>query len=269
MKSLKNVLKTIIITGVIAILTAVPTFATEHQPNTVNATVIYSDSQTIEAEYNNKTYIVERDSETSNEQWNKGETIILDLNASDTHEALNGQYNGTIVQTYPEQNNLIVVKVNNDLYSFYTDDSSYKLNDTIELTFKNDEVVNASKLNNYNVEIQSISYLDNSITIQTANNSLYTFYVDDPRNYYLSEQINVTMNSNNQIVSHAVINELQIYYTTISQIENDTATLIINDNKYTFENIEGQDGWKIGDKCKAIIQDNRLLEVRPIPLAER
>lgn len=37
----------------------------------------------------------------------------------------------------------------------------------------------AQDTNNYNIEIQSINYIDNSITIQKDNN-LYTFYVDDP-----------------------------------------------------------------------------------------
>jgi hypothetical protein len=141
-----SVLKTIIITGAIAILTSIPTFAEYHTPNTVNAIVTYADNQIIEATYNNKTYIVERDADTSDEQWNKGETIMLDLNASDTHEALNGLYNGTVVQTYPNENNLVVVNVDGNLYSFYSNDSSYKVNDTLKLTFCNDEIINADLL---------------------------------------------------------------------------------------------------------------------------
>lgn len=140
-----SVLKTIMITGAIAILTSIPTFAQYHTPNTVNAIVTYSDSQIIEAEYNNKTYIVER-GEGDNDQWNKGETIILDLSAEDTHEALNGFYNGTVVQTYPNDNNLVVVNVDGNLYSFYADDNSYKVNDILELTFCNDEIINADLL---------------------------------------------------------------------------------------------------------------------------
>jgi hypothetical protein len=112
----------------------------------IDAKVIYADNQIIEAEYNNKTYIVERDPDTSNEQWNKGETIILDLGAEDTHEALNGLYNGTIVQTYPDKNNLIVVNIDGNLYSFYADNSSYKVNDVLELNFCNDEIINADLL---------------------------------------------------------------------------------------------------------------------------
>lgn len=137
-----RVLKTIILTGAIALLTNIPTFAEYHTPNTVDAIVTYADSQIIEAEYNNKSYIVER-GEYDNDQWNKGETIILDLGAEDTHEALNGLYKGIVVQIYPNENNLIVVNVDDNLYSFYADDSSYKVNDIIELNFCNDEIINA------------------------------------------------------------------------------------------------------------------------------
>jgi hypothetical protein len=140
-----SVLKTIIITGAIAILTSIPTFAEYHTPNTVDAIVTYADSQIIEAECNNKTYIVER-GEGDNDQWNKGETIILDLGAEDTHEALNGLYKGTVVQIYPNENNLIVVNVDDNLYSFYADDSSYKVNDILELNFCNDEIIDANLL---------------------------------------------------------------------------------------------------------------------------
>ena len=121
---------------------------------------------------------------------------------------------------------------------------------------------------NSDVEIESIDYLDNSITIQKENN-LYKFYVDEPRNYYLNERINITMNQNNEIIDCIVDSEPQVYNTTISQIQDDTAFLIANGNKYLFENTEGSDGWMTGDKCKAIIQDGRLIEVRPIPLNER
>jgi hypothetical protein len=136
-----RVLKTIIITVAIAILTSIPTFAQYHIPNTVNAVVTYADSQIIEAEYNNKTYIVERDPDTSNDQWNKGETIILDLSAEDTHEALNGFYNGTVVQTYPDKNNLIVFNVDGNLYSFYAEDNNCHCNSNIIITMTNDKVI--------------------------------------------------------------------------------------------------------------------------------
>lgn len=125
-----------------------------------------------------------------------------------------------------------------------------------------------SYVTNSDVEIQSIDYFKNSITINHQG-ELYSFYVDEPRNYYLNEQINVTMDQNNEIIDCMVDNEPQVYNTTISAMQGDTAFLIANGNKYAFENIEGQDGWQTGDKCKAIIQDGRLLEVDPVPLAER
>lgn len=290
-----SVLKTIMITGVIAILTSIPTFAQYHTPNTVDATVIYSDSQIIQATYNNKTYIIEHDADTSNEQWNKGETIILDLNAEDAHEALNGLYNGIIVQTYPDKNNLVVVNVEGNLYSFYADDNNYKVNDKVQLTFKNDEVIksnlinidsevidhytnetsdivtvykNGEKYTNLDVQIQSINYIDKSITVD-KHGDLYKFYVDDPDKYYLSEQVNITMDSNNQIIDCTVDSEPQVYNTEISQKQGEETFLIVNGNKYMYEDIEGTDGWQVGEKCKVIIQDGRLLEIRPIPLNER
>lgn len=128
--------------------------------------------------------------------------------------------------------------------------------------------INGTHYINSNVQIYSLDYLDNSITVN-KNGQLYKFYDDNVRSYYLNENINVTFNDKMEIVDCAVLSEPQVYNTYISQIEGNTATLLVNWNKYTFENEEGVDGWKTGDKCKVIIQDGRLLEVRPIPLAER
>lgn len=258
-----NILKTTILTLTLSILASIPVFAQD-----VNATVVSSDKYFITAEYNNTKYTFERANEDT-DTWNKGDSIILDLESKDVHEALNGQYDAIVVQTYPEQNNLIVVRVDDNLYSFYADNNnSYNINDNLSLNFKNDEVINTTKLNNYNVEIQSISYIDNSITINKQG-QLYTFYVDDPQNYYLAEEINITMDQNNSIVNAKVIDQPQVYNTTIESIQNNIATLSANNNKYTFETIEAQDGYKTGGKCKVIIQDGKLLEVRPIPLNER
>jgi hypothetical protein len=121
---------------------------------------------------------------------------------------------------------------------------------------------------NSNVEIQSISYIDNSITVQ-KNDDLYKFYVDDIDNYYFNEKINITMNQNNEIIDCTVDSEPQIYNTEISQKQGEDTFIIANGNKYMYEDIEGEDGWQIGEKCKAIIQNGRLLEIRPVPLDER
>jgi hypothetical protein len=121
---------------------------------------------------------------------------------------------------------------------------------------------------NADVQIQETNYIDDSITIEKQG-QLYKFYVDEPRNYYLGETINITMDNKDQIIDCTVDSELQIYTTQISQIKGNEAFLIANGNKYSFENEEGSDGWKQGEKCKAIIQNGRLLEVRPIPLNER
>jgi hypothetical protein len=180
--NIKKVLKTIIITGVIAVLTNIPTFA-DSQPST--------------------------------------------------------QQDKQIIDHYTMENG--------DMKTVYNDNSY---------------VINAD------VIIQSNSYINNSLTIE-KNNNLYKFYVDEPRNYYLGETINITMDNKDQIIDCTVDSEPQVYTTQISQIEGNEAFLIANGNKYSFENEEGQDGWKTGEKCKAIIQDGRLLEVRPIPLNER
>jgi hypothetical protein len=66
-----------------------------------------------------------------------------------------------------------------------------------------------------------------------------------------------------------VIDKPQIYNTQISQVKGTIAMLTANGQPYLFDNTEGQDGWRNGDKCKAVIQDGKLLEVNPIPLAER
>lgn len=130
------------------------------------------------------------------------------------------------------------------------------------------QFVNGTQYTNCDVEIQSISYIDNSITIN-KDNELYKFYVDEPREYYLGEEINVTFNDKMEIVDCTVDSEPQIYNTEISDIQDDIATLIVDGNKYTFENEEGSDGWIVMDKCKVVIQDGKLLEVMPIPLSER
>jgi len=121
---------------------------------------------------------------------------------------------------------------------------------------------------NSDVNIQSLDYLDNSVTIE-KDSQLYKFYVDEPREYYLNEAINITFNNNNEIIDCVVDSKPQVYNTQIDSITDDIATLSVNGNKYTFENTEGSDGWNVGEKCKVVIQDGRLLEVRPIPLSER
>jgi hypothetical protein len=46
------------------------------------------------------------------------------------------------VQIYPDKN-LVVVKVNNDIYSFYDTENYYKVNNNVQLTFQDDEIINA------------------------------------------------------------------------------------------------------------------------------
>lgn len=181
MKSIKNTIKTIILTGAIAILTSIPTFASE-QPS----------------------------------------------------------QEPTITNHYITQNNEVVTNYSDGTYYINSD-----------------------------VEVQSINHIDNTITIAKNDGQLYSFYDDNVNGYYLAEIINITIDQNNAIVDCTVDSEPIVYNTQIDSIEGDTTFLIANGNKYSFNNIEGQDGWITGDKCKAVIQDGRLLEVRPIPLNER
>jgi hypothetical protein len=127
---------------------------------------------------------------------------------------------------------------------------------------------NGTTYTNCNVKINTMDWINNTLTIEKEKN-FYTFNVDKADEFYFDETINVTFNDKMEIVDCAVLSEPQVYNTEISQIDNDIATFIVNGNKYTFENTEGSDGWIVGDKCKAVIQNGRLLEVRPIPLAER
>jgi hypothetical protein len=79
------------------------------------------------------------------------------------------------------------------------------------------------------------------------------------------------MNEKNEITDCEVVDIPRIYNTKIDSVSNDYkfATLAANENQYTFENFEGEDGWQVGDKCKVVIQNNKLLEVDPIPVDER
>jgi hypothetical protein len=139
------------------------------------------------------------------------------------------------------------------------------------ITMDNDVVTvykNGEKYINSDVQIQSINLIDKSVTVD-KHGDLYKLFVDDPDKYYLSEQINITMDQNNQIIDCIVDSEPQVYNTEISQKQGEETFLIVNGNKYMYDDIEGADGWQVGEKCKVIIQDGRLLEIRPIPLNER
>jgi hypothetical protein len=125
-----------------------------------------------------------------------------------------------------------------------------------------------SDCNTYNVEIQTISYIDNTITIN-KDGELYSFYVDknDLDNYYLSETINVTMNQDNEILDCSVIDNPVVYKNvSIIDKDNDLFYVNVNGNKYSFNCEDDACDWSIGDKCNVIMQDGKILEVRPIPL---
>lgn len=122
---------------------------------------------------------------------------------------------------------------------------------------------------NSDVNIYSIDKLDNTITVVNNSNELYSFEAEDIDKYYLNEQLNITIDQNENIIEYVVDNEPVAYNTEISQIQDNIVTLNVNGSKYTFVNEEGVDGWNMGEKCKAIIQNGVLIEVRPMPLNER
>jgi hypothetical protein len=134
---MKTILKSILLTLTLIILVSIPAMASE-----VNATVVSSDKYFITAEYNNKQYNIERAIE-DHETWNKGDSIILDLESKGVNEALNGEYKAIVTATYPNENNLVVIQIGQDLYSFYSDDDGWNVNDNMYVTLENDEVVKA------------------------------------------------------------------------------------------------------------------------------
>lgn len=152
-----------------------------------------------------------------------------------------------IIGVYTESNNNFYIEKGDVITEF--EDGSYYINS--------------------DVNIYSIDEFNNTITVINNSNELYAFNANDLDKYYLNEQLNITMNENEEVIDCMVDNEPQVYNSEISNLQGDTATLYVNGNKYTFDNTEGSDGWIKGDKCKAITQDGKLLEVRPIPLAER
>jgi len=115
---------------------------------------------------------------------------------------------------------------------------------------------------NTDVEIQSISYIDNTITIN-KDGQLYSFYVDNVKDYYLYEQINVTMDNNNEIVDCVVDND-PIIYNEVSVINSDAKVccIKINDNVYSFVNDDSS--YKVNDKVDVIMQGDNILEVHPV-----
>jgi hypothetical protein len=119
---------------------------------------------------------------------------------------------------------------------------------------------NAQDVNNYDVEIQNVNHLDNSITIQ-KDNDLYKFYVDDINNYYPSEMINTTM-YNDKIVNCSVLDKIDSYSNvSIIYADNEVCCVRIDDNVYDFSNDDGS--YKVNDKVNIVMQDDRILQVIP------
>jgi hypothetical protein len=155
--------------------------------------------------------------------------------------------------TQPIQDKKIVdyyTMQNNDVKTIYEDNSFYI---------------------NSDVNIYSIDKLNNTIAFNKEG-QLYSFYVDKDiiDSYYLNEAINVTMDNNNEVVD-CIVDTQPVVYKNVSVVYSDdkVCCVRINDNVYDFVNEDSEDGWKVGDKCNVIIQDDMVLEVRPVPLCDR
>jgi hypothetical protein len=119
---------------------------------------------------------------------------------------------------------------------------------------------NAQDINNYNVEIQSVNHIDNSITVQ-KDNDLYSFYVDDINNYYPSEMINITM-YNDKIVNCSVFDKVDMYKdVSIIYADDKVSCIKIGQDVYDFGNDDGS--YRVNDKVNIVIQDDKILQVTP------
>jgi hypothetical protein len=119
---------------------------------------------------------------------------------------------------------------------------------------------NAQDVNNYDVEIQSVNHIDNSITVQ-KDNDLYSFYVDDINNYYPSEMINITM-YNDKVVNCSVFDKVDMYKDiSVIYADHEVCCVRIGQDVYDFGNDDGS--YKINDKVNIVIQDDKILQVIP------
>jgi len=114
---------------------------------------------------------------------------------------------------------------------------------------------------NSDVEIQSISYIDNTITIN-KDGQLYSFYDDNVKDYYLGQQINITMDQDNEIVD-CIVDTEPVIYNDVSVIyaDNEVCCVRIDNNVYDFVNEDGS--YKVNDMVNVVIQDYKILEIKP------
>lgn len=114
---------------------------------------------------------------------------------------------------------------------------------------------------NSDVEIQSISYIDNTITIN-KDGELFSFYDDNVRSYYLGEQINITMNDKDEVID-CVIDTQPVVYNDVSIIyaDNDVCCIRIGQDVYSFDNEDSS--YKVNDKINVVMQNDNILQVIP------
>jgi hypothetical protein len=120
---------------------------------------------------------------------------------------------------------------------------------------------NGSYYINSDVEIQNTNWIDNTVTIN-KDGELYSFYVDNVKGYYLGEQINVTMDNNNEVVDCIVDNEPVIYKNvSVIYADNEVCCIRIGQDVYDFGNDDGS--YRVNDKVNIVIQDDKILQVIP------
>lgn len=120
----------------------------------------------------------------------------------------------------------------------------------------------------YTVRIDSIDLIHNKLTIQ-KDNDLYSFTVKDAKRFYLDENIQVSMTNDKKITNCKVIDNPTIYNTQIEYATQEKITVLGGMDKFTFDNEDGEQGWRTGESCKVVTQGHKLLAVNPIPLNER
>jgi hypothetical protein len=114
---------------------------------------------------------------------------------------------------------------------------------------------------NSDVEIQNTDWTNNTVTINKAG-ELYSFYVDNIKDYYLGEIVNITMDQDNEVVD-CVVDSKPIVYNNVSVIYSDdkVCCVRIDNDVYDFSNDDGR--YKVNDKINIVMQDDRILQVIP------
>lgn len=162
-------------------------------------------------------------------------TILLASNpipvfAEEVHDTLNGQYNAIVVNSYPEQDNLVVIQIGDNLYSFLADDDGWCVEDEMIVTMDNDNVIEAKPIVDlkyfYKLGSPSVIYTDDLKTDEDLRNYAIKFLKD---NYNDTLDIPIEFNK----VYNENCNETIYGMTTF---EDGKATGIVIDSNLVYNN---------------------------------